>query len=230
MTKAMTSPPDRRRGGHTPRCRLRVVRRHAPRARGRAAPRLRRRGRRASPKAVRHKPDDLTARLSLDRAKLRASQRAFHHRSQARSARETRRRSRRVRAGRGNEPQQRRHRPGTADHAESAPGAPSPCPREGKTGAADARSSARAICRRLGSTCPQGVKMPAALTFRDASSRDVFTAIARLANISIIFDSAFRETPVSVDLRDGDARAMRSTPWPARRARSSACRRRKRSW
>src|SRR3954468_2104991 len=49
---------------------------------------------------------------------------------------------------------------------------------------------------------PQGVKMPAALTFRDAASRDVFTAIARLANISLIFDAAFRDTPVSVDLRN----------------------------
>src|SRR5207247_10708347 len=44
--------------------------------------------------------------------------------------------------------------------------------------------------------------MPAALPFRDASSRDVFTAIARLANISLIFDSACRETPVTVDLRN----------------------------
>ncbi len=49
---------------------------------------------------------------------------------------------------------------------------------------------------------PQGVKMPASLTFRDASSRDVFTAIARLANISLIFDSSFRESPVTVDLRN----------------------------
>ena len=49
---------------------------------------------------------------------------------------------------------------------------------------------------------PPGVKMPAALTFRDASSRDVFISIARLANISLIFDAAFRDTPVSVDLRN----------------------------
>ena len=49
---------------------------------------------------------------------------------------------------------------------------------------------------------PTGVKMPAALTFRDASSRDVFTAIGRLANISLIFDTAFREAPISVDLRN----------------------------
>ena len=49
---------------------------------------------------------------------------------------------------------------------------------------------------------PAGVKMPASLTFRDASSRDVFIDIARFANISLIFDPAFRETPVTVDLRN----------------------------
>jgi general secretion pathway protein D len=48
---------------------------------------------------------------------------------------------------------------------------------------------------------PQNVRMPASLVFRDASSRDVFTTIARLGNISLIFDPAFREAPVTVDLR-----------------------------
>jgi general secretion pathway protein D len=58
---------------------------------------------------------------------------------------------------------------------------------------------------------PQGMKMPASLTFRDASSRDVFTAIARLANISLIFDSAFREAPVTVDLRNATLEDALST-------------------
>ena len=53
-----------------------------------------------------------------------------------------------------------------------------------------------------GMDLPQGVKMPASLAFRDASSRDVFTAIARLADISLIFDSSMREAPVTVDLRN----------------------------
>jgi general secretion pathway protein D len=53
-----------------------------------------------------------------------------------------------------------------------------------------------------GMDLPGGVKMPASLTFRDASSRDVFTAISRLANISLIFDAAFRDTAVTVDLRN----------------------------
>ena len=49
---------------------------------------------------------------------------------------------------------------------------------------------------------PQNVKMPSSLVFRDASSRDVFTAIARFADISIVFDSSFREAPISADLRN----------------------------
>ena len=49
---------------------------------------------------------------------------------------------------------------------------------------------------------PQSVKMPASLTFRDAGSQAVFTAIARFAEISLIFDPSFRETPISVDLRN----------------------------
>ena len=54
----------------------------------------------------------------------------------------------------------------------------------------------------LGSDLPPDVKMPGSLVFRDASSRDVFLAIARFANISLAFDPSFREAPVTVDLRN----------------------------
>src|SRR2546426_3067010 len=74
-------------------------------------------------------------------------------------------------------------------------------PREGKTELQTMIERARDLAP-PGLDLPQGVKMPAALTFRDASSRDVFTAIARFANISLIFDSAFRDAPVTVDLRN----------------------------
>ena len=53
-----------------------------------------------------------------------------------------------------------------------------------------------------GMDLPPNVKMPASLTFREASSRDVFTSIARFAGISIIFDTTFRDQPVTVDLRN----------------------------
>ncbi|MGE0449151.1 MAG: secretin N-terminal domain-containing protein [Vicinamibacterales bacterium] len=49
---------------------------------------------------------------------------------------------------------------------------------------------------------PRDVSMPGSLIFRDASSRDVFLAIARFANISIGFDPTFRDVPVTVDLRN----------------------------
>lgn len=49
---------------------------------------------------------------------------------------------------------------------------------------------------------PADVRMPTSLTFRDASSRDVFTSIARFGRISLIFDTAFRDSPVTVDLRN----------------------------
>ena len=48
---------------------------------------------------------------------------------------------------------------------------------------------------------PTGVKMPASLAFRDSSSRDVFQTIARFANIGLGFDTAFRDAPVTIDLR-----------------------------
>lgn len=49
---------------------------------------------------------------------------------------------------------------------------------------------------------PNDVKMPGTLILRDASSRDAFLTVARFGNISLIFDPTFREAPVSVDLRN----------------------------
>jgi len=62
-----------------------------------------------------------------------------------------------------------------------------------------------------GMDLPAGVKMPESLIFRDASSRDVFMTIARFANISLIFDTAFREAQVSVDLRNASLEDALST-------------------
>jgi len=151
-------------------------------------------------KAIRARPDDMSARLALDRAKLRASQDHF---------------------GRG----RRFAATGKLDQAmvelevasELNPTngeiddelrstrnklrAKIAIAREGKTELQTIIDRARDLPP-PGLDLPQNVKMPATLTFRDASSRDVFTAIARMANISIIFDSSFRDAPVTVDLRN----------------------------
>lgn len=50
---------------------------------------------------------------------------------------------------------------------------------------------------------PPDLKLPGSLvTSAQANSREVFTLLARLADLNIVFDPAFREAPVSIDLRN----------------------------
>lgn len=50
---------------------------------------------------------------------------------------------------------------------------------------------------------PEDVKLPASLVFGNgATSRAVFLAVGRFANLSTIFDAAFRDQPLSIDLRN----------------------------
>jgi general secretion pathway protein D len=64
---------------------------------------------------------------------------------------------------------------------------------------------------------PSGVRMPASLTFRDASSRDVFTTIARFGGIGVVFDTQFRADPISVDLRNASLEGALNTVGAATR-------------
>jgi hypothetical protein len=47
---------------------------------------------------------------------------------------------------------------------------------------------------------PSDVRLPASLVFRDASVRDVFTVIARFANVNIVFEPTFRDDRITIDL------------------------------
>ena len=49
---------------------------------------------------------------------------------------------------------------------------------------------------------PKDVKLPASIVFREAPSRDVLIALARWANVNISFDPAFRETPITFEVRN----------------------------
>src|SRR5262245_61349708 len=151
-------------------------------------------------KAVRQNPDNADARLALERAKLRASQDHFS-------------RARRF-AALGKLDQalveyevasELNPTNGEIDDELRATRnklrAKVAASREGKTELQTLIERARDLPP-PGLDLPSGVKMPASLTFRDASSRDVFTGVARLAGISITFDTAFRDTPVTVDLRN----------------------------
>ncbi len=160
-------------------------------------------------KALREHPDDANTRAALERAKLRASQDHFN-------------RGRRL-AATGKLDQ------ALVEYELAAELNPSSGDIDTELRATRNKLRAKVAVAREGKTelqtlidrtrdlpppgmdLPSGVKMPASLTFRDASSRDVFTAIARLANISLIFDSAFRDAPVTVDLRNATLEDALST-------------------
>jgi general secretion pathway protein D len=54
-----------------------------------------------------------------------------------------------------------------------------------------------------GQELPSGVKLPDSMRFGNgATSRVVFSALARFADVNIVFDPGFRDAPLSIDLRN----------------------------
>ena len=49
---------------------------------------------------------------------------------------------------------------------------------------------------------PSDTKLPASLVFSDASARVIFTAIAKFSGLNLVFDPAFRDASLSIDLRN----------------------------
>jgi general secretion pathway protein D len=52
-----------------------------------------------------------------------------------------------------------------------------------------------------GSDLPADAKLPDSVVFRDANARDIYSAIGKFTNLSVMFDPTFRDQPVSIDLR-----------------------------
>ena len=144
-------------------------------------------------KAVRLRPNDTNARLALDRAKLRASQAHFIQGRRFVSLAEYEVASELNPSNGEIDDELRSTRNKLRTRVAVA--------REGKTELESLVERTRDLPP-PGLDLPAGVKMPASLIFRDANSREVFTAIARLANISLIFDTAFRDQALTVDLRN----------------------------
>src|SRR2546426_2320370 len=151
-------------------------------------------------KAVRLHPDDTNARVGLERAKLRAAEDHFQ-------------RGRRLAAtGKYNqalvEYELAAEMNPTSGDLDTELRATRNKLRSKVAVAREGKTELQTLIERTrdlpppGLDLPPNVKMPASLTFRDARSRDVFTAIARFAGISLIFDPTFREAPITVDLRN----------------------------
>jgi general secretion pathway protein D len=91
--------------------------------------------------------------------------------------------------------------------------------RAGVTVARDGKTQLETLIERSQDLQPPGfdlpqVRLPTSLTFREASSRDVYTALARMANVNVVFDPQFRDQPVTLDLQNAllrDALASLST-------------------
>jgi general secretion pathway protein D len=151
-------------------------------------------------KVLRENPDNRVARESLDRAKLRAS--ADHYA-----------RGRRFSAGgRLEEALVELQLASELNSAnEEIQAAVSAVRTQLKTKVAIARDGKTGLetlidrTRNLpapGLELPPDIRLPASVSFRDAPSRDVYTALARFANMNVVFDPQFRDQPVTIDLRD----------------------------
>ncbi len=151
-------------------------------------------------KAVRARPDDRTARLALDRARLRASEEHYF-------------RGRRLAAA-------ERHEDALVEFQMASELNPASgdvdaalrdtrlklrarlaVSREGKTELQSLIERSRGLAP-AGLDLPPGIKLPDSLVFSNASSRMVFMALGRFAGLSVVFDPAFRDVPITVDLRN----------------------------
>ena len=151
-------------------------------------------------KAVRLRPDDVNARFALDRVKLRA---AGEHFQQGRRL-----------AAVG------KYEQALVEYELSFELNPTSGDVEAELRATRSHLRAKVAVAREGKTelqaliertrelpppgldLPTSVKMPSSLLFREASSREAFLAIARFADISLGFDPTFKESPVTIDLRE----------------------------
>lgn len=152
-------------------------------------------------KAARERPDDANARLALERARIRASQEHFA-------------RGRRLAAAERYEDAvvelqiASELNPGDAlveaelKEARQRLRTRLAVSREGRTELQSLIERSRTLAP-AGEDLPGDVKLPDSMRFGNgATSRMIFTAVARFAGISILFDSGFRDAPLSIDLRD----------------------------
>ncbi len=156
-------------------------------------------------RALRSQPSSKDARLALDRVKLRA---ALDHFNRGR---------RLASSGRLDEAVVELQlaaelNPASADIQDALTNARTQLrnkvavAREGKTQLETLIERSRELAP-AGRELPADAKLPANLTFRDAGTRDIYTALARFANVNVVFDPQFRDQPLTIDLRNASLEA-----------------------
>ena len=150
--------------------------------------------------ALREKPDDPDIRLALDRARLRAAElhfgrgrRLFATGKYDEALLELQVASEMNPTSGDIDAELRRVRVALRNKLAT--------PIDGKTQLESLVERAREF-QPAGLDLPRDVKLPPSMVFRDAGVREVLTAVARFAGVNLAFDPAFRDTPITVELRD----------------------------
>ena len=151
-------------------------------------------------RAAQEKPDDLDIKLALDRAKLRASElhfgrgRRLHATGRYEEALVELQIAAELNPTNGEiDSELRKAKAGLRNKLA--------VPVDGKTKLESLVEQAREQPS-AGLELPADVKLPPSMVFRDAGVRDVLTTMARMANLNVIFDPAFRDAPISIEVRD----------------------------
>ncbi len=151
-------------------------------------------------RAAQEKPNDREITLSLDRAKLRASEMHF---SRGRRLAATGKLDEAL-----NELQIANELNPTNGDLQAELRRTRTAARNKIAVSADGKTQLESLVERTrdeepeGLSLPKDVKLPPSFVFREASSRDIIVTLARYGNLNVVFDPAFREAPVTTELRN----------------------------
>jgi general secretion pathway protein D len=151
-------------------------------------------------RAAQEKPNDRNVTLALDRAKLRASEMHF---SRGRRLAATGKLDEAL-----NELQIANELNPTNGDLQAELRRTRTAARNKIAVSADGKTQLESLVERTRDEAPEGfglpkdVKLPPSFVFREASSRDIIVTLARYGNLNVVFDPAFREAPVTTELRN----------------------------
>ena len=151
-------------------------------------------------KAAREKPDDLNTKLALERARQRA---ALDHFAKGRRLTGTGK----LEEGVIELQTAAELNPASGDIQEQLRTARTllrakvQVTREGKTRLQTLIENASQLPP-AGADLPKGVKLADSLVFRNANTRDIYTAIGHFGGINVVFDPQFRDQAITIDLRN----------------------------